>query len=411
MAFSDFISSAGGAGAFSAAGSLASGILGNIAQSNANKTNLQIARETNQANKDIAALNNQLQMDLWREQRDWNSYANQRALLEAAGYNPNSLFDGNGVVGTSSAAPPQLQQATMSPASVMPVDSFSRSVGDLMTQTAGVVASLASAKKMVQEAKGVEIDNETRGSLNWSRIRHTNSQADYTDRLSDMIDKTQDSQVKLLEEQAKQAQIKTVVDGLRKDLDIKYFDKERSVALSKALQEISTNLSNEKYYDAQVAFLKYQERIGWKQYELDKFRASLEQIQVSSLVRLQESVQNMNVEQTNLIREQIVDKQIANGVAAMGYDALKNTNFLEKDYRLKLRSAFQSLQKGKLDMEQTKAIAHYFTQYADYIDAQKYGQYLDMTLRVLKSPFEVTKAAGDAAGSVVSALPLIPLPE
>ena len=70
-----------GAAVVSGASSLLGGLLGNHAQSSANRTNLQIARETNAANQQLADKQNQWNLDQWNRENEYNSAAAQKQRL------------------------------------------------------------------------------------------------------------------------------------------------------------------------------------------------------------------------------------------------------------------------------------------------------------------------------------------
>lgn len=107
------------AAAITAAGALGASILGGIfsssSQRSANQTNLEIAKETNQQNKEL--FNQQLAWaeDMWNKTNEWNSPQNQMAMLRKAGINPalGSEWQTTSQPGTPSA--PTMQGATMQP--------------------------------------------------------------------------------------------------------------------------------------------------------------------------------------------------------------------------------------------------------------------------------------------------------
>lgn len=112
--------------------SLASGLLGSKSQSDANKANLQAARETNSTQLRIAQENNALQERLLKYNNEWNrqqaidmfnlenaynSPLAQVQRLREAGLNPAVMMEGAGgaAVGNSSAAAPTAASAGISP--------------------------------------------------------------------------------------------------------------------------------------------------------------------------------------------------------------------------------------------------------------------------------------------------------
>lgn len=142
---------------FATAGaSVIGSMLGYASQQKANQTNLQIARETNELNKYLTEQTNKQNLDIFNRQLQYNSPAEQRKMMEAAGYNAGLLY-GNGsnsVVSAPSA--PNLQTAHMERAEVHPYLGFSQDLAVLGQN----LSSLAQAKKLDAEAKGQEMANE-----------------------------------------------------------------------------------------------------------------------------------------------------------------------------------------------------------------------------------------------------------
>lgn len=87
-------------------GSLFGGLFGKKGQDDVNATNLQIARETNQANRDNQEYQNQWNLNMWNKQNAYNSPVEQRKRLEEAGLNPIFYgLDGTGNAGALTSAP------------------------------------------------------------------------------------------------------------------------------------------------------------------------------------------------------------------------------------------------------------------------------------------------------------------
>lgn len=94
-----------GGSLISAGGAAFGGLLGAFST---NSNNKRIARE-NQKNRDFAhneaVLAHNRQLEIMDKTNEWNSFANQRSLAEAAGFNPNRIFDsGSSGIATSSGA-------------------------------------------------------------------------------------------------------------------------------------------------------------------------------------------------------------------------------------------------------------------------------------------------------------------
>ena len=113
--------SAGTALALGIGGSLLNGIFGFGAQSSANKTNLQIARETNAQNYKIFQEQMAYNTDMWNKQNEFNLPKNQVQRLLAAGINPAAVFGTGSVSEAGSLSAPQaipMQAGHVNPAAL-----------------------------------------------------------------------------------------------------------------------------------------------------------------------------------------------------------------------------------------------------------------------------------------------------
>lgn len=138
-------------------GNLFGGSIQAKAQREANQTNLQIARETNELQRDIVSQNNDLQYRMFNESNYYNSPENQRAMLEAAGYNPYSLYQNpNGAVAQSQSLP-QLQQPQFAVPQVMPETAFGSAIQSAVGQAANVLKTLNESREIKQRADIAEM--------------------------------------------------------------------------------------------------------------------------------------------------------------------------------------------------------------------------------------------------------------
>lgn len=115
----------------------------------------------------------QYNLDMWNRSNQYNSAASQSARLRAAGMNPSALINGAGttspvqsspasVSGASSAGGSSVTPPYMQPfQEVNPLDATVFGQGFL---------TMAQAFKVMKEAKGLEIDNETRDAKNRATI-------------------------------------------------------------------------------------------------------------------------------------------------------------------------------------------------------------------------------------------------
>lgn len=119
-----------GSALISSGANLLGGLMGNSAQNNANKANIQIARETNAANQQLQKDQNEWNLNQWNRENDYNSASAQRKRLEAAGMNP---FLTSQQVAQGNATSNQLQSAPYTPTqapTIQPVNALANGVAN-----------------------------------------------------------------------------------------------------------------------------------------------------------------------------------------------------------------------------------------------------------------------------------------
>lgn len=99
----------------SAALPIGGGIINAFSNAKANKTNLQIAREYNQAQRELAEYQAQWSEQMWNRQNEYNTPSAQMERFKAAGLNPNLIY-GQGNAGNAQGAPsyPDVKQTAPS---------------------------------------------------------------------------------------------------------------------------------------------------------------------------------------------------------------------------------------------------------------------------------------------------------
>lgn len=148
--------------AIAGAGSSLIGNIGNwFSQRSTNKMNYRMFREGQQFSHDEATLAYQRQRALINEQNEYNSYSNQRSLMEEAGYNPNMLVGSTAGTATSTSSTNAPQAAQPSPIAMQAARL------DLAGQFAQVQSALADAKlkdiqvgKVVEDTTGQKLQND-----------------------------------------------------------------------------------------------------------------------------------------------------------------------------------------------------------------------------------------------------------
>lgn len=163
MSFNSVVSSIGNAlGAVNPllglAGSIFGGLLGKKGQDSANNMNLQIARETNQANRENQEYQNEWNLNMWNRQNEYNSPLAQRQRLESAGLNPIFFgLDGNGNAGA-------LQSAGFTAVPGSPMANSGAFLGAGIMNSAKSLAEIelmkSQAKKNDAERDNTELENQ-----------------------------------------------------------------------------------------------------------------------------------------------------------------------------------------------------------------------------------------------------------
>lgn len=171
-----------GAAAVSAGGNVLSNFLGASAQRQANRVNLQIARENNAQAYKMFQEQNQFNLDMWNKQNAYNLPTEQVKRLLDAGINPSAVFGAGSTseAGSLTSAPaPSLQQAHVEP--------FRPDI-----DTSGAVNAFMQS----------QMQNEQRKLMATQRD-NVAAQTAHTQQLTDWEQKSQFARLSFLENQAK----------------------------------------------------------------------------------------------------------------------------------------------------------------------------------------------------------------
>ena len=141
-----------GAALVGAGSSLVGGLFGQKSQSDANKTNLQIARETNAANQQLAEKQNQWNIDQWNRDNEYNTASAQKQRLIDAGMNPMMGEVTPGTAEFVQSAPLANQQM----AHVEKEDALAKAIPDAANSAFNAIMQGATAKKALAEADSAE---------------------------------------------------------------------------------------------------------------------------------------------------------------------------------------------------------------------------------------------------------------
>lgn len=211
----------------------ASNLLGNLlgykSQSNANKTNLQIAQMNNEFNERMMQKQMDYNTEMWEKENEYNSAANQRKRLEEAGLNPSLMMNGGsaGIAQSANGVSPaqangvQVQafrpdfsgiaQAAQTAAQMsLQKDMNVAQINNLNAQADVARArAMADIGKVYEETKNLKVRNQFEHSLQMMNLQKMNQ--DYY---------TSKSQMKYIDEQARNMAAQTLL----LDKEISTFD-------------------------------------------------------------------------------------------------------------------------------------------------------------------------------------------
>lgn len=251
--------------------SLIGGSISAKAQRDTNRTNLQIARETNQANRDNQEYQNEWNLNMWNAQNAYNSPDAQRQRLEDAGLNPIFYgLDGTGNAGALSSAP-------FTAVNGAPMENDGKFLGEAIMNAGNASLAFAQAKKADKEAEGVGIANEIADATKERVIQNTNLSVTVT---RELLKKTRQERLKI------GAEIQKISD-----------EREELQAHAAKLKEETTyikkyfDLENDKYKLDQSRYWNETDKqlmdqfIAFEQLMLDKRRVNLEELLDSELVQ------------------------------------------------------------------------------------------------------------------------------
>lgn len=161
-------------------GSVIGGLFGSKSNSNTNRQNLQIARETNALNKELFFANQQWNEEMWNKQNAYNTPIAQAKRLQEAGFNPYlQNIDTGSASSVSPVSAPTMQGATM------------QSNADIIQQTFSNIAKQVGDYYYQSEMQKAQIDSVKAQTKNWD-IKNQYDTATLIDRISETAGRARD---------------------------------------------------------------------------------------------------------------------------------------------------------------------------------------------------------------------------
>ncbi|UPW40790.1 DNA pilot protein [Sigmofec virus UA08Rod_6926] len=193
-------------------GSVFSGLLGNKANRDSNRANIEAQRIANEGNMELAEYSFNRNLDMWRMNNEYNTPSAQMARLRAAGLNPNLVYGNGSVVGNTSGSAPEFKAPELKAYTGV-------NYGDY---------GVGSAIKTYQQLRSLQIENDLKNSqedLNKANVNKANSEAGLIDErtITERIDqKSKQIQQTLLQldQMKKHRELRYLVPKLEADLKI-----------------------------------------------------------------------------------------------------------------------------------------------------------------------------------------------
>lgn len=261
-----------GSALISGASSLLGGMFGSASQSSANRTNLQIARETNQMQYQMFQEQNAFNERMYNQMQQYNTPAAQMQRYQEAGINPyiaaGNVQSGNAQSALQSAQPLPLHTAQVQPVNAFQ-DAFSQ-IGNVISQYAQNELALSQAQKNRAEAGWVDrlngaqfnkLSAETnnlyqQGSLLGLDYKLKNDTLGNYIRLSDLSVVNAEKTNEQLDVITQSARLENALKNINLGIQSKYGERMFVATLSKTLAESFATQAGVRQRDAQIAIDK-----------------------------------------------------------------------------------------------------------------------------------------------------------
>lgn len=287
-----------GSALISGASSLLGGMFGSSSQSSANRTNLQIARETNQMQYQMFQEQNAFNERMYNQMQQYNTPAAQMQRYNDAGINPY-IAAGNVQSGNAQSALQSAQPLPLHTAQVMPVDAFKDSfsqIGNVISQYAQNELALSQAQKNRAEAGWVDringaqfnkISAETnnlyqQGSLLGLDYKLKNDTLGNYIRLSDLSVLNAEKTNEQLDVITQSARLENALKNIDLGIQSKYGERMFVATLSKTLAESFATNASVRQRDAQIAIDKQNANTNAKNAQTN---AAVGGAQINSLIQ------------------------------------------------------------------------------------------------------------------------------
>lgn len=253
--------------------SLLGGLFGRKNQSDANKANLQIARENNAAAAALARENNQFQLGAMREQNEWNK---QTAI---------DMFNLENEYNSPIRQMERLREAGLNPAAVMGGNLSVANSGNISTPTAsgsGVSSSMPSLTTPVMQPLPSIVSGSINAFKAISEIALNKSKSGESDANAQRTLNTMEAEISKYWADAKNSEANAAYKTTQNNLLLLYGDeynqglnKQQVQKLQNMAAEYAVLMQQEKYVEAQKMYQKAQTNLTNSNNELVKKQTPL----------------------------------------------------------------------------------------------------------------------------------------
>lgn len=355
------------------AGSIFGGLFGKKGQDNANSANLQIARETNAANRANQEYQNEWNLEQWNRENEYNSPLQQRLRLERAGLNPMFYgLDGNGNASS-------LQSAGFTAVPGAPMGNSGEFLGVGLMNAAKTVAEINLINKQADNV-GADTDNKKfEGQI--LEVKAGNAAT-----IGDLEIKSLQGNINLTDAQTKEMQQSTdtalaQMDWFRNQIDVnnKRYDLDKiSTFIDKYLAYLNYDLS-ERDYISRTAIANFEAATNRMNAVTKRAEVKLYGYRTRAEIRLMRSQQNLNDAHA---RESAARTGAIQADVMQSWDIHdRNKKILDNQVKISDNQAFASnllpdieywrneVQKAGIDLMEAQRIATMVNAFANMIDA------------------------------------------
>lgn len=223
-------------------------------------------RATNRANERMNRENNEANLRLWQMNNEYNTPANQRRRMEAAGFNPNLMY---GSMTSGNSAAPASSEASYNQAPQL--SDFGNAIGNAyqMYKQSQVMDKQMEAQDLINQGQDIRNKQEAK-NLGWMEQRRQEEKANSDAQLDNLKAQTDGFRSQILTDGVLRRKLETEIDKIKSDKNVSdqqaysiYLDnifKSETMEIRKKQLQAQLNYTNAQinYIAEQAKQLQYQ---------------------------------------------------------------------------------------------------------------------------------------------------------